>query len=241
MESVADILKRIQAQASTMTPEKRSALALEDRDDSPPCERCKGFKYISLGAPVGHPDFGRAVACPDCTPGPETFFKDIEVTDENRLAVEYAVAMAIKPEGWLIIKGRVGVGKTTLLKAIQSCWAGRESIPMESAALLDFWRSRFDAGDFHEHFDSACKAARFGLDELGAEKHDIPWPVERLSLLLNHRYINKLPTVITTNLDEVLMARALGPRIADRVFDRGTGWSKVVEITGESYRTGRTW
>lgn len=30
------------------------------------CARCSGRQYLRRDVPIGHPDFGRALACPDC-------------------------------------------------------------------------------------------------------------------------------------------------------------------------------
>ena len=151
--------------------------------------------------------------------------------------------MADKPEGWLILKGEKGLGKTHLATAICEVWELSPLThvqPWQTASLLDFWRSRYDFGDFQQTFDAHCGAGRYGLDDLGAERVT-EWALERLTVFLDHRYRNRLATVITTNLDEVEMAKKLNARIADRVFDVGSGLCRIVDLKGPSWRTGRAW
>lgn len=148
--------------------------------------------------------------------------------------------MAENPQGWLVLQGPRGCGKTHLLSAIGNAWYNKVYHPRTTASLLDIWRGRFDHGDFMEWFDGHCNMDNMVVDDLGTEK-PTDWAVERLTMLLDHRYGRQLPTVISTNLVEEEMARVLGPRIADRVFDRGSGLCKIVAITASSYRTGRAW
>jgi len=62
------------------------------------------------------------------------------------------------------------------------------------------------------------------LDDLGVE-NETDWACEKLDTIVNHRYENALPTVITSNrLD-----------ISDRIRDR-CRQGLVVRLTGESYR-----
>ena len=203
---------------------------------------------------MGYPSFGQLIPCETCCPIPtvESFFEPLwDITEHNRLAIAEGIEMAKDPKGWLVLNGDRGVGKTTIAKAILSAVKRREAEPFQSAALLDYWRSRIGEGDFAEVFMAHCQAAFFALDDLAAirpveldKKGDTsttPWALERLTIFLDHRYARRLPTVITTDKDEVEMARIVGPRIADRVFDQGSGLCTVIPIGGKSYRTGRTW
>lgn len=159
-------------------------------------------------------------------------------------ALDAAQKMAEHPEGWLILKGKRGSGKTHLLKAITEAWGFPMRFwPWQTSRLLDFWRSGYEDGTFQETFEAHCTASRFPLDDLGAER-PTRWAVERLTMFLDYRYGYKLPTVITTNLNEEEMAKQLGEggeRIVDRVFDRGSGLCNIVTLTCPSYRTGKVW
>lgn len=244
METIAAILERVKSNLSTES-------SIEEPDIEEPCPTCLGRGYISTpGLPVGHPQFGKAIACEQCRPQVESFFESLDVTDANRDAISEGVAMALKPAGWLILKGTRGVGKTAIATAILSGVNRRHTNPYQAAALLDFWRSRIDVGDFSETFGGMCQLPFFVIDDLAAvrpvepgrgDSSTTPWALERLTVLLDHRYARRLPTVITTDRNEIEMAHIVGPRIADRVFDQHSGLCTVIPITGPSRRTGREW
>lgn len=63
------------------------------------------------------------------------------------------------------------------------------------------------------------------LDDLGVQK-DTPWVSERLDAIIDHRWLNNLPTVVTANTLD----------LPERIFDRMRE-GKVVRLHGESYRT----
>lgn len=37
-----------------------------DPEPEPSCARCRDYRWVRVDLPVGHPDFGRLVLCPDC-------------------------------------------------------------------------------------------------------------------------------------------------------------------------------
>jgi DNA replication protein DnaC len=67
------------------------------------------------------------------------------------------------------------------------------------------------------------------LDDLGTE-NATSWAREKLFQIINYRYQERLPTVVTTNhtLDE------LEPRLVSRLADRR--YSQVVRIEARDYR-----
>ena len=62
------------------------------------------------------------------------------------------------------------------------------------------------------------------LDDLGVE-NETDWACEKLDTIVNHRYENALPTVITSNTLD----------ISDRIRDRCQE-GLIVQLSGESYR-----
>ena len=211
-----------------------------------PCSACEGRRFIRVDTMPGDPAFGHAFPCPDCTPSPESSFNhilssvDFQVTDYNRAAVERAMEMALEPKGWLLLTGKRGTGKSTLLTAIKSAWAREHTKPWTAIELLDYWRERVGEGDFDGVYAQHTKSPRFVIDDLAAPK-GTEWAVERLTGLLDYRYARSMVTVLATDLNENELAEHLGPRLADRVFDHGTGLAKIVNLGGPSWRTGRKW
>ncbi|MGQ9826036.1 MAG: ATP-binding protein, partial [Desulfotomaculales bacterium] len=70
------------------------------------------------------------------------------------------------------------------------------------------------------------------LDELGAEKSS-EWVTERLYVIINARYNEMLPTIITSNLEmEELEALPGWERIVSRLFEM----CHLVKVDGKDYR-----
>ncbi len=186
--------------------------------------------------PIGHPDFGRAVPC-RCKEAEirrrrlarlrtasnldalqhmtfETFRPEgIGLSEERRRnlysAYEAARRFAEQPEGWLLLLGGYGCGKTHLAAAIANERLARGDTVLFIAVpdLLDYLRATFsptsDVG-YDEQFEAIRQAPLLILDDLGAQA-STPWAQEKLYQIFNYRYNARLPTVITTNqrLDEI--------------------------------------
>jgi DNA replication protein DnaC len=71
------------------------------------------------------------------------------------------------------------------------------------------------------------------LDDLGAE-NDTEWAVEKLTRLVDYRHRNRKLLVVATNLSADETGEKLTPRVADRVFDVGSGAANVVRVEGGS-------
>lgn len=214
-----------------------------DADAPSPCRRCGGHGFISHSVSVESPDFGKLFPCPVCVSREREdrdWFEGLEANEDNARAIRMAKVMAYNPSGWLVLCGGVGTGKTTLGTAILSHWAGRPRVPQTTAEMLNRWRGEVRNDDFEELFRIDQDATRAVLDDLGVEKVT-DWVVDRLTQYLDWRYIRRLPTVVTTNCDEDMVAVRLGQRIADRVFDQRSGLVRVVTLGGVSRRTGRAW
>jgi DNA replication protein DnaC len=106
-------------------------------------------------------------------------------------------------EGWLFLQGGYGCGKTHLAAAIANAAVGRgvPTLFLTVPDLLDQLRYAYGAEDvtFEERFDQVRNAPLLILDDFGTQSAT-PWAREKLFQILNFRYINQLPTVVTTNL-----------------------------------------
>ncbi len=129
-------------------------------------------------------------------------------------ARQYAASL----KGWLLLQGSYGCGKTHLAAAIAN-FAVSMGVPtlfLTVPDLLDLLRFSFDAEDvtFEERFEQIRTAALLVLDDFGTQSATA-WAQEKLFQIVNYRYINHLPLVVTTNvpLDE------LEPRIRSRLAD----------------------
>lgn len=237
-------------------PEKTSsANTHHSSENADVCPRCKGAGYLRLDAPVDHPNFSRLIPCvckrqerwerastdlgeysnmhlimswtfesfDSSIPGTETAYT---------VAREYAE----DPYNWLMLVGPYGCGKTHLAAAIANY--ARQQLDMRPIFtvvpdLLDYLRSTFSPNadaTYETRFEAIRAADLLILDDLGTE-NTTPWAREKLFQVVNHRYMERLPTVITTN---VKLEKIEG-RICSRLLDRNL--STLVEITADDYRT----
>ncbi len=141
-----------------------------------------------------------------------------------------------KGEG-LILVGPTGVGKTHLVAAIIHELAKMEEyvVFLYTADFLDEIRETYDdeyTGE--DKFEMVRTATILVLDDLGTERMT-DWAKEKITQLLNYRYNNLLPTIVTTNLslDE------LRERIGERAFSRLLARSEVLPILGVDRRLRR--
>ena len=163
--------------------------------------------------------------------------KDRESLQRAKLAAE---TFAGDPDGWLLLTGPAGSGKTHLAVAVAGYNLGRGR-PVFYAfvpTLLDHLRSTFSPDSpigYDELFEQLQTASLLVLDDLGAES-STPWAEEKLHQIVVQRHEGRLPTVITVALplDELEKVK---PRIASRLVD-----SMVVAwqpITAPNYRDQR--
>jgi len=136
-----------------------------------------------------------------------------------RAAYEAAQRFAENPHGWLLLSGGFGVGKTHIAAAIgnEVVRSGGEALFILAPDLLDHLRASFAPNSpesYDELFDRLKNTPLLILDDLGAES-STPWAQEKLFQLLNHRYLRRLPTVITSNRP----LSALEARIRSRLMD----------------------
>ena len=222
--------------------------------DDVKCTICLDRGYLRYDVPVGHPSFGQVYAC-ECrkremahdridrlrrlsnlSAFTNTSFEDFEDLPGTRQAFEEAMAFAQDPSHrWLVISGPVGVGKTHLAVAIAQYAIEQHTMNAYFAAvpdLMDHLRSTFAPGSpegYDDRFEEIRNAQLLVLDDLGTE-NATPWAQEKLYQIINHRYIERLPTVITTNAD----LKKIDDRIASRMLDHRL--STHVDIDATDYR-----
>jgi len=159
---------------------------------------------------------------------------------EARRNLESAFRLARKwadqPEGWLVLLGPNGTGKTHLAAAIAAhrVEAGDRVAFATVPDLLDELRATFDP-DSAERFDTLFRRLRdvdlLILDDLGAHQSSA-WAQEKLYQLLNYRHLGRRPTVVTSDLE----LTKLEPRIASRLGDLQV--ATVYELRVPDYRMG---
>ena len=201
---------------------------------------------MRLDVPVGHPDFGRLEICvcrrANITDAVRERLFALSHLDELKdltfeafkprgrkglgemqstsleMAYNHAHHYAQNLNGWLMLQGGYGSGKTHLAAAIANFAVGMgvPTLFLTVPDLLDALRFAYGAEDttFEERFDQIRNAKLLVLDDFGTQ-NATGWAQEKLFQIVNYRYINKLSTVVTTNLalDEI------EPRIRSRLSD----------------------
>lgn len=120
--------------------------------------------------------------------------------------------------GWLLLQGGYGCGKTHLAAAIAN-FAVEMGVPtlfLTVPDLLDTLRFSYDSDDttFEERFNEIRNASLLILDDFGTQ-NATGWAQEKLFQIINYRYINKLPLVVTTNLSLDEIEARIRSRLAD--------------------------
>jgi DNA replication protein DnaC len=135
--------------------------------------------------------------------------------------------------GWLLLQGGFGCGKTHLAAAIANFAVGMgvPTLFLTVPDLLDTLRFSYDSEDttFEERFDEIRNAPLLVLDDFGTQ-NATGWAQEKLFQIVNYRYINKLPLVVTTNLDLDDIEARIRSRLADPEL------VSAVRITAPDYR-----
>lgn len=145
---------------------------------------------------------------------------------EQNWALEHALSAAKNYAsfrmGWLYIHGSSGSGKTHLASAIANTWAaeGLQVVFSTVPDMLDHLRVSYAPSSeqqYDDQIDGLMRVPHLILDDLGAENAS-PWAREKLYQLLNQRYINHLPTVITSNMSFFSMDERISSRLRDNVL-----------------------
>ncbi|HUW15136.1 MAG TPA: ATP-binding protein [Anaerolineae bacterium] len=84
----------------------------------------------------------------------------------------------------------------------------------DAASWLESMKEAYKSGE--NDAQRAVHASLLVIDDLGAER-DTEWAVEQLGALLRNRYNERLPTVVTTNLNPDQLGK-WEPRVASRLL-----------------------
>ncbi|GCF09874.1 ATP-binding protein [Dictyobacter arantiisoli] len=186
------------------------------------CPKCKGAGYLRANVNYGHPNFGKPIPC-DCKENErkekrrqqlrgmsnmdafhnQTFSTFSLHTPGVQKAFNAAIEFANNPDGWLVLIGPNGCGKTHLAASIANSSLDSGAVVLFEAVpdLLDHLRAAFapTATEVYDQLFSKMREAELlVLDDLGSQQSS-PWANEKLFQLLNYRYNLNMPTVVTAN------------------------------------------
>jgi len=143
-------------------------------------------------------------------------------------------------KGWLLLQGGYGCGKTHLAAAIANFVVemGVPTLFLTVPDLLDTLRFSYDSEStsFEERFDEIRNAQLLVLDDFGTQ-NATGWAQEKLFQIINYRYINKFPLVVTTNLalDEVearIRSRLADPELVTACRINAPDYRRPMDDTG---------
>jgi len=164
---------------------------------------------------------------------PKAEFITPQVVSSLQEAESASDEFAKRLQGWLMLEGSYGCGKTHLAAAIANACVHR-GVPTLFITVPDLLDSlRFAYGNpettFEARFEEIRNAELLVMDDFGTH-NATAWAQEKLFQIINYRYINKLPTVITTNLilDEI------ESRIRSRLQD--SDFVQHIRILAPDYR-----
>jgi DNA replication protein DnaC len=227
----------------------------------PNCPICHGVGYLRRDLPIDHPDFGKMVPC-SCraeeitrTARDRLFrmssldaLKDLRFenfeqrgrvglgqlqADSLQNAYNQAKTFAENREGWLLMMGRFGCGKTHLAAAIANAAIeeGISTLFLTVPDLLDWLRYAYSGGElsFEDRFEEIREIELLILDDFGTQ-NATAWAQEKIFQIMNHRYVNRLPTVVTSNM----LFNDFEGRIRSRLQDPNL--VTIVKILAPDYR-----
>lgn len=195
------------------------------------CPICRGAGFVHPMLPDGGPDYSRLVPC-KCTEGdiekkrtrrlqsisnlgnltnltfdnlkPGGRTKDPVSQKFFNEALAEVKKFADDPQGWIVLVGPVGSGKTHLACAVANhrIEQGHPAFYITVADLLDHLKSTFSPGsdvDYDDLFEQIKESRLLILDNLNYAG-TTAWAKGKLDQLLEYRFNVRLPTLITTSM-----------------------------------------
>jgi DNA replication protein DnaC len=267
LKKIAAAMSKANSPTSSST-ESQLYNRLHDLPGDPGCPICGGSGYTRADLPVGHPEFGRLQICTcrqrqvsqaihrrlfamsNLAELRHLTFDNFQSrgriglgplqADSLERAFNHARQFAQHLNGWLVLQGSFGCGKTHLAAAIANFTVelGVPTLFLTVPDLLDTLRFTFSdpEASFEESFEQIRTAPLLILDDFGTQ-NATAWAQEKLFQIINFRYINRLPLVVTTNLEmeEIegrMRSRLQDPDLVTRAIILATDYRNPTDDSG---------
>jgi DNA replication protein DnaC len=265
---IDETLKKLATATPTGTASESPIRRGQGLAGDPDCPLCSGLGYLRRELPIDHPDFGKLIIC-SCRQGEvankvhERLFSISNLEHLRHLTFENFQArgrIGLSPwqadsleraynqshqfaqnlNGWLLLQGGFGCGKTHLAAAIANFTVdiGVPTLFITVPDLLDALRFAYDNPEstFEQRFEEIRSAPLLVMDDFGTQ-NATAWAQEKLFQIVNYRYINRLPMVVTTNLlleqiEGRIRSRLDDPELVTRVFIQATDFRRPIDDTG---------
>jgi len=195
------------------------------------CPICRGTRFVHPVLPSGESDYSRLVPCKCARDDIDkrrlarlqaisnlgnlsklTFDRLAPLGRSSdpvsqklfQLALDEIRKFAENPQGWIVLAGPVGSGKTHLACAVANyrISMGHSAFYITASELLDHLRSTFSPSsdvEYDETFEQIKNSPLLILDNLNYSA-TTAWAKGKLEQLLEHRFNGKMPTLITTGM-----------------------------------------
>ena len=188
-------------------------------------------------------------------------FDNYEVTEDNKKLYKTVKGYVdnfedrYKNGNWLMLVGGFGLGKTHLALAagieilkyfakeevkgnMNTVYSGRPKVKfVSSSELVQSIRDSYDSDQLNELdlMNGYKNTKLLIIDDLGTEKAS-EWQQEKMYIILDYRYRELLPTIITTNLEVGGLQEHLSERVVERIIEATEGGKFLLNFEGQSYR-----
>lgn len=211
----------------------------------PDCPICKGFEYLRVDVPVGHPMFGKMFLC-ECVTGSAAYAKaqtepvraasqlseadyqldwdSITVTPPMLKAMTAVRKTLRRGHGWVYLYGPPGPGKTLLAKTavVDYLSRGNGAVFVLWADMLNHIRRGIQAGDYEARLQQWRNVPLLAIDEYGRAANSA-WVDEIRNQIFTVRYESaiekKTITLFTSNFSPDSVGNDDVGWLSDRLHD----------------------
>lgn len=218
------------------------------------CQYCSGNRWVRQDVLPGHAEFGKLRRCSDCIQEGQAervaslaqaaslspferskTFKTFTQVPGAMGALNAAQQWGWSPDGWLVIFGEHGVGKTHLALAVVNALLEREK-PVAYYYVPDLLRQAKVAvgeGDLDELHEKLLAESPLVLDDFGAGQGTTFEILSLLEPMANWRYRKRLPTLFTClggpegirdQLSESIGRRMQDPEVSMAIRNEAPQW-----------------